>query len=139
MILFDLKCSNSHSFEAWFKDSKEFEKQKKKKLINCPICEDNIINKSLMTPNVGKKSNSKNNKKAINKTLVNKISKFKKMVEKNFEYVGESFSEEAKKIKYGEAKDRAIYGEANLEQTKELAEEEIDFQPLPWQSDKKTN
>ena len=61
------------------------------------------------------------------------------MVEKNFEYVGESFSEEAKKIKYGEAKDRAIYGEANLEQTKELAEEEIDFQPLPWQSDKKTN
>ena len=139
MIIFDLKCSLNHVFEAWFKDSKEFTKQRKNNLINCPICDDNKIIKALMTPNVGKKSNSKNNKKIINKTLVNKISKFKKTIEKNFEYVGGNFTEEAKKIKYGEAKDRAIYGEANMEQTKELIEEEIDFQPLPWASEKKTN
>ncbi|MBI29613.1 MAG: hypothetical protein CFH21_00296 [Alphaproteobacteria bacterium MarineAlpha5_Bin11] len=139
MMLFDLKCSNSHIFEAWFKDSKEYARQSNKGLINCPICDDNIVTKSLMSPNVSKKSNSKNNKKIINKTLVNKISKFKKMVEKNFEYVGNSFTEEAKKIKYGESEERSIYGEANLEQTKELIEEEIDFQPLPWTSDKKAN
>ena len=75
----------------------------------------------------------------MNKTLINKISKFKKTVEKNFEYVGESFTEEEKKIKYGEAKDRAIYGEASLEQTKELIEEDINFQQLPWTPDKKSN
>ena len=84
MILFNLRCLNDHNFEAWFKDSKEFEKQQKKALINCPICEDSSISKSLMTPNLGKKSNSKITKKVINKTLINKISKFKKIVEKNF-------------------------------------------------------
>ena len=139
MILFDLKCSANHVFEVWFKDSREFEKQKKKGLISCPMCDDDNITKSLMSPNLGKKSNRKPNKKIINKTLVNKISKYKKIVEENFEYVGEKFSEEAKKIKYGEVNDRAIYGETNLEQAKELIEEEIEFYPLPWQSEKKTN
>ena len=138
MIVFDSKCSHNHVFEIWFKDSREFEKQKKKGLINCPICDDNNIDKSLMKPNLSKKSNSKD-KKIINKTLINKISKYKKMVEKNFDYVGDNFTEEAKKIKYGEAKDRGIYGEANIEQTKELIEEEIDFEPLPWSPNKKTN
>ena len=139
MIIFDLKCSSNHVFEAWFKDSKEFYKNQKNGLINCPICDDNNINKSIMKPNVGKKSNSKVRKKTINKTLINKISKFKKSIEKNFEYVGDSFTEEAKKIKYGEVEDRGIYGEASIDQTKELIEEEIDFQPLPWYPDKKTN
>ena len=139
MIVFDLKCSNNHVFEIWFKDSKEFNKQAKKGLISCPVCEDNNVNKSLMSPNLTAKSNSKNIKKTINKTIINKISKFKKTIEKNFDYVGDSFTEEAKKIKYGEAEDRGIYGEANIEQTKELIEEEIEFQPLPWQSNKKSN
>ena len=139
MILFDLKCSNSHNFEAWFKDSDEFIKQQKKGLISCPVCEDKDIVKSLMAPNLNKKSNSKISKKVINKTLINKISKYKKIVEENFGYVGNNFSEEAKKIKYGEVDDRAIYGEADLKQAKELIEEEIEFHPLPWTSDKKTN
>ena len=139
MIVFDLKCSSNHIFEAWFKDSNEYEKQKKKGLINCPICDDKRINKSIMKPNVSKKSNSQNNKKTINKTLVNKISKYKKMIEKNFDYVGVKFTEEAKKIKYGEAKDRGIYGEASIEQAKELIDEDIDFEPLPWTSNKKSN
>ena len=60
------------------------------------------------------------------------------MVEKNFDYVGDKFTEEAKKIKYGEAIERSIYGEATIEQTKELIDEEIDVLPLPFSS-KKTN
>ena len=60
------------------------------------------------------------------------------MVEKNFDYLGDKFSEEAKKIKYGESIDRPIYGEATLEQTKELIDEEIDITPLPF-STKKSN
>ena len=138
MILFNLKCNQHHIFEVWFKDSQEFEKQKKKDLISCPICDDKKISKSIMTPNLGKKSNKKN-QKTINKTLINKISKYKKIVEENFEYVGDKFTEEAKKMKYGEVDERAIYGEADLKQAKELVDEDIDFQPLPWPSDKKTN
>ena len=61
-----------------------------------------------------------------------------KIVEKNFDYVGDKFTEEAKKIKYGETKDRSIYGEATLEQTKELIDEDIEIMPLPF-STKKTN
>ena len=139
MIIFNLECKLCGvNFEGWFENSVEFEKQKKQNIINCPSCNSSSITKALMTPNVSKKSNSKD-KKIINKTLINKISKYKKMVEKNFDYVGDNFTEEAKKIKYGEAKDRGIYREANIEQTKELIEEEIDFEPLPWSPNKKTN
>ena len=75
----------------------------------------------------------------ITKSVINKIEKYKKIIEKNFDYVGDNFTEEAKKMKYGEIDERPIYGEANLEQTKELIEEEINVVPLPWNSTKKTN
>ena len=67
------------------------------------------------------------------------LEKYKKVIEKNFDYVGENFTEEAKKMKYGDKEERPIYGEATLEQTKELAEEEISVVPLPWAPTKKTN
>ena len=84
------------------------------------------------------KTNSKSNLKP-KKTLINQINKYKKVIEKNFEYVGDDFTEEAKKMKYGEIKERPIYGDANLEQTKELADEEIPIVPLPWTPSKKIN
>tara|TARA_B100000963_G_scaffold299764_1_gene271919 strand:- start:65 stop:478 length:414 start_codon:yes stop_codon:yes gene_type:complete len=137
MIIFNLKCFNcDFNFEGWFENSKEYTKQNKKNLINCPSCESTNIDKGLMAPNLNKKSNSK--KKNIKKSLASNMSKLKKIIEKNFDYVGENFTEEAKKIKYGEVEERSIYGEATLEQTKELIEEEIDIVPLPFSS-KKTN
>ena len=138
MIVFDLKCKICNlSFEGWFENSKEFNKQKNQKLITCPSCGGTSILKSLMAPNVSKKSNSKNQK--IKKTLATNIEKYKKIIEKNFDYVGEKFTEEAKKIKYGETKDRPIYGEATIEQTKELLEEEINIMPLPFSPKNKNN
>ena len=137
MIIFNLKCFNcDFNFEGWFENSKEYLKQNKKNLINCPSCESTNIDKGLMAPNLNKKSNSKS--KITRKSLASNVSKLKKIVEKNFDYVGENFTEEAKKIKYGEVEERSIYGEATLEQTKELIEEEIDIVPLPFSS-KKTN
>ena len=137
MIIFNLKCFDCESsFEGWFDSSKEFQKQKNKNLINCPTCNSNNISKGLMAPNLNKKSNSKMNK--IKKSVATDISKLKKTIEKNFDYVGDKFTEEAKKIKYGETKDRSIYGEATLEQTRELIEENIEIVPLPFSS-KKTN
>ena len=90
-----------------------------------------------MAPNLSKKGNAK--KTRIKKAMINDINKYKKVIEKNFDYVGENFTEEAKKIKYGETDDRPIYGEATIEQTKELMEEEIQVVPLPWTTSKKTN
>tara|TARA_B100002052_G_C15550494_1_gene448861 strand:- start:93 stop:506 length:414 start_codon:yes stop_codon:yes gene_type:complete len=137
MIIFNIKCQDcEYEFEGWFESSKEYKNQKKKNLINCPSCDSNNIDKGLMAPNLNKKSNSKITK--TKKSFATNISKLKKIVEKNFDYVGDNFTEEAKKIKYGEAKERSIYGEATIEQTKELIDEEIDVLPLPFSS-KKTN
>jgi len=138
VIIFNLICSEcDFFFEGWFDNTKEFNNQKKRKLINCPNCENSNIKKALVAPNVSKKSNSKTIKNK--KTLASNINKIKKIVEENFDYVGDNFSEEAKKIKYGETKDRPIYGEATIEQTKELFEEDINVTPLPFQSNKKIN
>lgn len=138
MIVFNLVCSECEfPFEGWFDDTKSFNTQKKRKLINCPKCESSNVSKTLVAPNVSKKSNSKPAKNK--KTLASNIKKIRKIVEKNFDYVGDNFFEEAKKIKYGETKDRPIYGEATIEETKELIEEEINITPLPFQSNKKNN
>ena len=138
MIVFNLVCLEcEYPFEGWFDDTKSFNNQKKRKLINCPNCESSNVSKTLVAPNLSKKSNSKPVKNK--KTLASNIKKIRKIVEKNFDYVGDNFFEEAKKIKYGETKDRPIYGEATIEETKELIEEEINITPLPFQSNKKNN
>ncbi len=139
MIIFNLICENcKFEFEGCFDNSKEFNIQKRKNLINCPTCESSLIKKFLMAPNISKKSNSKKNLRRKN-ILANNINKYRKEIEKNFDYVGDQFTEEAKKMKYGEISERPIYGDASLEQTKELAEEDINIVPLPWASSKKTN
>ena len=139
MIVFNLICKIcSVKFEGWFESTQEFNSQKRKKIINCPSCNSASIIKSLVAPNLPAKNNSKKNIQ-IKKTVSNNIKKYKKIVEKNFEYVGDKFTEEAKKMKYGEKQERPIYGEATIEQTRELAEEEIKVVPLPWASTKKTN
>ena len=139
MIVFNLICKIcSVEFEGWFENTKEFNNQKRKKIINCPSCDSTSITKSLSAPNLPAKNNSKKNIQ-LKKAFSNNIKKYKKIVEKNFEYVGDKFTEEAKKMKYGEKEERPIYGEATMEQTKELAEEEINVVPLPWTSTKKTN
>ena len=138
MIVFNLICSDcDYPFEGWFDSSSEFERQKKRKLVNCPNCDSNNVKKTLVAPYVSKKSNSK--KITHKKTIASNINKIKKIVEDNFDYVGDKFSDEAKKIKYGETEDRPIYGEATIEQTKELIDEDISVTPLPFQSSKKNN
>ena len=137
MIVFNLNCSDcTFSFEGWFENTKDYNKQIKKRLVSCPSCNSIQIKKGLMAPNLSKKSNSKISKK--NKSIASSVKKLKKIIEKEFDYVGDKFTEEAKKIKYGEVKERAIYGEASIEQTKELIDEDIEVLPLPF-STKKTN
>ena len=137
MIVFNLSCSDcDSSFEGWFENTKDYNKQIRQGLLSCPSCNGFQIKKGLMAPNLAKKSNTKISKK--NKSFASNVKRLKKIIEKEFDYVGDKFTEEAKKIKYGEVKERAIYGEASIEQTKELIDEDIDVLPLPF-STKKTN
>ena len=108
MIVFNLNCSDcAFSFEGWFENTNDYNKQIKKGLLTCPSCNSIQIKKGLMAPNVSKKSNSKISKS--NKSIASNVKKLKKIIEKEFDYVGDKFTEEAKKIKYGEANERAIY------------------------------
>lgn len=140
MIKFDLKCENEHIFEASFEDSKSFEKQRKKKLIECPYCSSLKISKSIMAPNVSSKSNNKIIKVAkkeqekIFATYNRQLKKLKSEIEKNYTYVGKKFPEEARKIHYGEKEDKPIYGEATEKESKDLIDEGISLVKLPFEN-----
>ena len=139
MILYDLNCENDHIFEAWFSSSDQYEKQKKKKLINCPICNSNKVKKALMAPKLKGTKKSKlsfKNEKAKkdSEQFNKKLKEFKRFIESNTEDVGKNFTEEAKKIYYGETKSRPIRGETTQEQAEDLVEEGIPIAKLPWSS-----
>ena len=102
MIKFDLICQNEHIFEASFDDSKSYELQKKKKLIECPFCMNNSVTKSVMAPNVSSKSNnSKKIKKEQEKVFANYNKQLSKiissMLEKSFLKRQEKFITERKR------------------------------------------
>ena len=134
MIKYNLKCKNKHEFESWFLDSKEFEKLKLKKMIECSQCGSNSIEKSIMSPNIlnkdekNKKSKSSINLKKIRKDLL----KMRNFVEKNFEYVGKDFPREVRNIYYDKRKNKNIYGHATDEETEALKDEGIELTTIPW-------
>jgi len=143
MIKFKLSCKNcSNDFDSWFATSKEYEKLKSLKHINCPNCNSLKIEKSLMSPNV---LNSKKKKSAIERIernekyiqVKNKIKEYQKFIKNNFEYVGENFAYEARSIHYNDKKkSKGIYGKATIDEVKELDEEGIKTEIIPWVNEK---
>ena len=155
MIVFDLVCTSGHRFEAWFRSSEDFAYQKNDHDIGCPICGDTAVKKAIMAPNVSMKGNQTSSSssqetpffdeqveevfhvgmaslpKELQTELDTVLAKVQNHVEKNCEYVGDDFAEEARKIFYGESEDRGIYGEASEDESNELLEEGIDVYPLP--------
>ena len=134
MIKYLLRCRNKHEFESWFSDSKEYEKLKRKKLIECIFCKSQEVNKSIMSPNILAKNISED-KKFNNEEFIkikNDLLKLKKIVEKNFEFVGDRFPQVVREIYYDNKKNKNIYGTASLKETKELEEEGIELVSIPW-------
>tara|TARA_B110000259_G_scaffold152110_1_gene171980 strand:- start:354 stop:776 length:423 start_codon:yes stop_codon:yes gene_type:complete len=139
MIKYILKCNNKHEFESWFSESKEYEKLRQKKLIECIFCKSRDIDKSIMSPNIvgkNKIAERKFNNKEFNKIKKDLI-KMRKFVEKNFEFVGDKFSKEVREIYYNKKNNKNIYGTATLEERLELKEEGIDLVSIPWLYNKK--
>lgn len=142
MIVFDLKCDGGHVFEAWFRSSDDFEEQKDGSAIACPLCGSHAITKAPMAANIGKKGGAGRGRTGeadsgvamaeIPEEVRGAIRKIKSYVEKNCDYVGGDFAEEARKIHYGESKKRGIYGEADKAETESLHEEGIETIPLPF-------
>ena len=138
MIKYCLKCKKcSLEFESWFSSSKEFDRLKKLKHLNCQNCNSSKIEKSLMSPNLtnSKKSFAQNEQKI--KDIKNQLKKYQKIVKDNFEFVGDNFAYEARSIHYNKKKEKkGIYGNASSEEVKELKNEGIETEMIPWINDK---
>ncbi len=140
MIKYILNCSNNHEFESWFSDSSEFEKLKKKNLLECIYCKTSKVEKSIMSPKV---LNNKTKKFEIDagkakefKRIKRDLKKIKQYVEKNFEYVGDRLPKEVRNIYYGKKNNKNIYGTATKDERDELQEEGIELATIPWLDDK---
>ena len=135
MILYRLICKDCEFlFDSWFSSSREYEKLKKKKFLNCHACNSLNVQKTLMSPSILRSNNDTkiNNQELKIKEIKKKISEYQNFIKKNFDYVGKNFSYEARSIHYENKKaSKGIYGTASKEELKELNEEGIKVETMP--------
>ncbi|SMF84434.1 hypothetical protein SAMN02982917_5770 [Azospirillum oryzae] len=186
MILFALRCSADHQFEAWFRNGAAYDEQAAAHQIACPICGDTVVGKAPMAPRIAKgvaraadrareqaeavAANAPPSAAPANAVptalpapipapvplpnaadvvaalppslndaqreavaeVMRQLTEVRRSVEKNCDYVGDRFAEEARRIHYGESDPRGIYGEASDEEVAELNEEGVTFHRIPW-------
>jgi hypothetical protein len=140
MILYDLRCKAGHEFEAWFRDSSAYDRQRKAGAVLCPVCGDKKVEKALMAPAVAKKGNrgaptappQPSPEAAKMGEAMQMLRTLRKQIETDCDYVGPKFAEEARRIHYQETEARGIYGEATKEESEALSEEGIEFGQIPW-------
>lgn len=156
MIRYALVCDNGHSFESWFAESGAYDRQAKRGLVSCPHCGSAKVEKAIMAPQVASSKRRRSaapeeanvagatlppsvaaDKNAVamlspqEKELRTKLKELRNHLTKNADNVGTKFPEEARKMHYGEIEHRSIYGEASPDEARGLAEEGIEFHPLP--------
>ena len=134
MIIFDLKCApEGHVFEAWFGSSEDYEAQRTRGLVSCPLCGSGEVDKAPMAPAVGAKGNQADGPApAQMKALLGAMADAQKKMLETSEHVGPRFADEARAIHLGEAEARAIHGQATPQQADELREEGVPVAPLPF-------
>ena len=141
MIKYKLICKDCNiKFDSWFASSNEYEKLKKRKFLTCHSCNSLKVEKTLMAPqliNSMSKSETKFDTLKHQK-IKNTIKNYQKFIKDNFQYVGDNFAYEARSIHYNSKKNsKGIYGKASKQDLRELKEEGIDAQMIPWIEDKK--
>ncbi|CBS88026.1 DUF1178 family protein [Azospirillum lipoferum] len=189
MILFALRCSADHRFEAWFRNGAAYDEQAAAHQIACPICGDTVVGKAPMAPRIAKgvaraADRARDQAEAVAANappsaapaapsnaapatlpapipapvplpsaadmvaalppslndaqreavaeVMRQLTEVRRSVEKNCDYVGDRFAEEARRIHYGETDPRGIYGEASDDEVAELHEEGVTFHRIPW-------
>ena len=158
MIRYALVCQQGHQFESWFQDSAAFDKQANRNLVTCPRCGSSKVEKAIMAPRLSvaaKKRQASVDPSAAaaemppavqapvamispqEREVRAKLKELRDHLIRNADNVGARFSEEARKMHYGEIEHRSIYGVATPEEAKELSEEGIEFHPLPMLPDER--
>lgn len=136
MISFALHCARGHDFEGWFANSAAFERQQTEGTLSCPVCGVADVSKALMAPAISTSRRKDAMQVAAHipddaAPAVAAMRKLRQHLTENADYVGKKFAEEARRIHYDEAEKRGIYGEATSDEARALADEGIDFHPLP--------
>jgi len=147
MILYQLRCADEHSFEAWFRDSASYDLQARSGDVECPYCGSTDISKAPMAPHIGSstphgdaesatditdiKNMDERRATEVAQQILDAVGRIRGYAEENFEDVGEDFADEARKIHHGDSPERGIYGKATEHDAEELEDEGIDFVRLP--------
>ncbi len=153
MIRYSLRCEAGHAFESWFQSSSAYEQQEKRKLVNCPACGSDKVERAIMAPQIVSKkdreiaapepapapapeattaaSTSTPLLMAQERELRAKLKELRDHIVKNADNVGERFPNEARKMHYGDIEHRPIYGEASPDEARALIEEGVEVSPLP--------
>jgi len=146
MILYQLRCKEDHTFEAWFRDSRAYDEQSASGHVECPYCGSTKVSKAPMAPAIASAHPGDGGAKTfeadidamsdaraheVAKKILDAVGRIRDYAEENFENVGDEFADEARKIHAGEAEERGIYGRATEEEAKELEEEGVEFVRLP--------
>ncbi|MCA0044087.1 DUF1178 family protein [Celeribacter litoreus] len=154
MIRYALKCSHQHQFESWFRSAEDFDTLNAQGQVSCPQCGETNVTKAIMAPQVRTKDAAQSPQETEETTsapaapapseptpeqIEQAISQMRAEVEANSDYVGMNFASEARKMHEGETPNRAIYGEAKLDEAKALLEDGIPVLPLPFTPKRKMN
>ncbi len=151
MIRYALVCDRKHEFEIWVNNSADYDKQSKRKLVTCPVCDTTNVDKAIMAPAI---STTRKRKSSPGPDVAAapapqpenapvamlspqetefraKLKELRDHLTKNADNVGKKFPDEARKMHYGDIEHRSIYGEASTEDAKKMLDEGIEFHPLP--------
>lgn len=153
MIQFTLKCDKDHRFDSWFQSGAAFDKLKAAGMVTCSICGSAQVEKAIMAPRVrpARMAASAPPPEAPvdlpapaplsepQNAAEEALGKLRRNIEENSEYVGDKFTQEARAMHEGDSPERAIYGEAKLDDAKQLIEDGIPVLPLPFMPGRKTN
>ena len=136
MIRFDLTCTNGHSFDSWFRSGADCDQLLGKGLVTCTTCGTTEVRKALMAPKV---STSDSTAITAPPPKEHPLARLKKEIEAKADDVGSNFATEAREMHEGTKPERAIYGQATGEETKDLISDGVPITPLPFIPTKKTN
>ncbi len=149
MIRYALICDKSHEFESWFQSATAYDTLAKAGHVSCAVCGSADVRKTVMAPRLSKSDQTTPDAPADTmpdrplsapaSVAEQAMAELRAKVETNSENVGENFATEARAMHEGTVPERAIYGEAKLEDAKSLVEDGIPVVPLPFSTGRKTN
>lgn len=141
MIVFDLRCGSGHVFEAWFGSSEDYDSQRARGLVSCPVCGHGTVEKAVMAPRINSGAAADERPVPVSapaappaevKAVMEAMAKLQAKLTENSEWVGRRFADEARAIHHGEADKRSIHGEATPTEAAQLADEGVEVMPLPF-------